>query len=135
MTVGTDEWENFWKTINQPVKIIIKNECEEAIQEGEEEIPSFKWSIFIDDTEPPSFIEKIDQVTYHIHHDYNPNVVHIPKNAENPKFGIESEGYYEFTVAIDITIKGRTARVKHNLKLSKKGNRTELKLKDKDFSQ
>lgn len=66
MNNGGSQWELYSKQIKWPVKIYVRNTCQEFVKNGED-VPWFSWSVFIEKTDPSSFLELIDEVTYHLH--------------------------------------------------------------------
>ena len=120
MDGGRSTW-NQW-----PVKIYIRNICEEDIKNGD--TPRYKWSIFIDRTEPSSFMQVIDKVTYHLHSTFTQPDFEV-KRGQNDNFRLDAAGWGEFTVGIDIEYLGKVQKAKHNLVLTERGNITQITLK------
>lgn len=96
------------------IKITAKN-TSERIDSPSGDVEFFLWSIFIE-TDPVFFRKEIEEVTYHLHPTF-PNK-DIAVNNESDGFRLNAQGWGEFTIGIEITLKdGRRTLFSHYLSL------------------
>jgi transcription initiation factor IIF auxiliary subunit len=78
--------------------------------------PYFRWKLFVD--EPDSVLDRIEQVEYKLHPTF-PQPHQIRKNRAD-KFALETAGWGEFTLLIDVKFRnGSTETVAYWLDLKK----------------
>ena len=96
----------------------------------------FYWKIFIE-TEPPSLLNQIQAVEYHLHPTFR--VKDILITNKNTGFRLEAQGWGEFVIKLDIILNdNRSATISHYLSLDdssvKEKKETVKIINENDFS-
>ncbi|HZB17301.1 MAG TPA: pYEATS domain-containing protein, partial [Nitrososphaeraceae archaeon] len=120
--------------IKWPAKIIVRNTSKRYRNDMGEQW--FYWKIFIK-TEPPSLLNQIQAVEYHLHPTFR--VKDILITNKNTGFGLEAQGWGEFVIKLDIILNdNRSATISHYLSLDdsadKEKKETVKIVNEKDFS-
>ncbi|MDQ3962112.1 MAG: hypothetical protein M3230_06470, partial [Thermoproteota archaeon] len=96
----------------------------------------FYWKIFIE-TEPPSLINQIQAVEYHLHPTFRLKDILITN--KNTGFRLDAQGWGEFVIKMDVILNdNRSTTISHYLSLndsaSKEKKETVKIVNEKDFS-
>jgi transcription initiation factor IIF auxiliary subunit len=120
--------------IKWPAKIIVRNtsRCYHNDLGGQ----WFYWTIFIE-TDPPSVIDQIQAVEYHLHPTFR--VKDILITNKNTGFKLQAQGWGEFVIKLDVILNdNRSTTISHFLLLDdssiNKKNETVKVVDEKDFS-
>jgi transcription initiation factor IIF auxiliary subunit len=120
--------------IKWPAKIIVRNSSKSYRNDMGEQW--FYWKIFIE-TEPPSLINQIQAVEYHLHPTFRLKDILITN--KNTGFRLEAQGWGEFVIKMDVILNdNRSTTISHYLSLddsaSKEKKETVKIVNEKDFS-
>jgi|SRR5919108_5035536 transcription initiation factor IIF auxiliary subunit len=120
--------------IKWPAKIIVRNTSRRYHNDlgGQ----WFYWTIFIE-TDPPSVIDQIQAVEYHLHPTFR--VKDILITNKNTGFKLQAQGWGEFVIKLDVILNdNRSTTISHYLLLDdssiNKKNETVKVVDEKDFS-
>jgi len=120
--------------IKWPAKIIVRNTSKRYRNDMGEQW--FYWKILIE-TEPPSLLNQIQAVEYHLHPTFR--VKDILITNKNTGFRLEAQGWGEFVIKLDIILNdNRSATISHYLSLDdssvKEKKETVKIVNENDFS-
>ena len=120
--------------IKWPAKIIVRNTSKRYRNDMGEQW--FYWKIFIE-TEPPSLLNQIQAVEYHLHPIFR--VKDILITNKNTGFRLEVQGWGEFVIKLDIILNdNRSATISYYLSLDdssvKEKKETVKIVNENDFS-
>lgn len=120
--------------VKWPAKIIVKNTSKRYRNDMGEQ--RFYWKVFIE-TEPPSLINQMQAVEYHLHPTFRVKDVLITN--KNTGFMLEAQGWGEFVIKMDVILNdNRSITISHYLSLDdsavKEKKETVKIVNEKDFS-
>jgi transcription initiation factor IIF auxiliary subunit len=120
--------------VKWPAKIIVRNTSKRHRNDMGEQ--RFYWKIFIE-TEPPSLINQIQAVEYHLHPTFLVKDVLITN--KNTGFRLEAQGWGEFVIKMDVVLNdNRSITISYYLSLDdsaiKEKKETVKIVNEKDFS-
>src|SRR5918999_902824 len=108
--------------IKWPAKIIVRNSSKSYRNDMGERW--FYWKIFIE-TEPPSLINQIQAVEYHLHPTFRLKDILITN--KNTGFRLDAQGWGEFVIKMDvILIDNRSTTISHYLSLNDSASKEKM---------